>query len=231
MDGGAGSPTIPKAMRGWKANPQFAGLAAVPSSAGRAARISFRRPACSRDAVRSNCFRGRRLCTGSESDPFRRRFPAAAAIDVPGPPPPAVSFASGCLHGGALPADFVLVRCAGAGNLGRVFRIGRHARKWPCVFPAVAGRSRSSISHRIAVFLFCKGIAGADPDAVWEQAFAALGAKLGNPSAALRDQTAPDCRVSGSLQLADRDFDQRLDEVGMSLSFDLCVFNCAWVLR
>lgn len=69
------------------------------------------------------------------------------------------------------------------------------------------------------------------PDAVWEQAFIAMGTALDNPMAvANRDRTAPDCQISGNLYLTDDDFDQYLDEVGISLAFDLCFANCSWVL-
>ncbi len=59
------------------------------------------------------------------------------------------------------------------------------------------------------------------PDAVWRQAFAALGTKLGVLSEVQSASPQPDCQVSGSLSLSDGDADQYLDEVGMSLSFEL----------
>lgn len=68
-------------------------------------------------------------------------------------------------------------------------------------------------------------------DAVWEQSFIAMGTALGNPMAvANRDRTAFDCQVSGHLFLTDDDFDQYLDEVGISLTFDLCFPDCSWVV-
>lgn len=68
------------------------------------------------------------------------------------------------------------------------------------------------------------------PEALWQQAFGALGAKLGSPAAAAGASVAEDCLVSGSLFLPDADSDQHLDGVGVSLSFDLCFGGCP-VLR